>query len=194
MDIGAYWNTIVKTLHDGLMIIDPKGVILTVNPAAEKLTGYSSDELIGQSCRILDCTGCDIIGKGAGKEWCSLYSGGQVRDKECLITNKAKRSLHILKNASVLYDDNGDILGAIETLTDITAIVQQQQEIDALRQSCRLDDGYHGLLGDSPPIQRLIALIGSLAPSNAPVLILGESGTGKELVARAIHEAGPRKK
>jgi PAS domain S-box-containing protein len=192
MDIGAYWKTITKTLHDGLLVIDPKGQILAVNPAAERLTGYSSAELIGQSCRILDCTGCDIIGKGAGEHWCSLYSAGQVRDKKCLITNKDKRALNIIKNASVLHDDHGQIIGAIETLTDITTFVQQQREIESLRKSCRLDEGYHGLRGDSAPMQRLIDLIESLAPSHAPVLILGQSGTGKELVARAIHEAGPR--
>ncbi|MHC4104501.1 MAG: PAS domain S-box protein, partial [Planctomycetota bacterium] len=40
MDISRYWKTIVDTLQDGLMVMDPKGTILAVNPAAEKLTGY----------------------------------------------------------------------------------------------------------------------------------------------------------
>jgi DNA-binding NtrC family response regulator len=43
------------------------------------------------------------------------------------------------------------------------------------------------LIGNSPGIQEVKRLIGRIAPSDKPVLILGESGTGKELVARAIH-------
>ncbi|WPC04402.1 sigma-54-dependent transcriptional regulator [Pseudomonas sp. MBLB4123] len=48
------------------------------------------------------------------------------------------------------------------------------------------------LLGDSPPMQTLRKQILKLARSQAPVYISGESGSGKELVARLIHEQGPR--
>lgn len=48
------------------------------------------------------------------------------------------------------------------------------------------------LLGNSPPMQALRKQIGKLARSQAPIYISGESGSGKELVARLIHEQGPR--
>ncbi|MGY8819036.1 MAG: sigma-54-dependent transcriptional regulator [Pseudomonadales bacterium] len=48
------------------------------------------------------------------------------------------------------------------------------------------------LLGASPPMNVLRKQIGKLARSQAPVYISGESGSGKELVARLIHEQGPR--
>jgi two-component system response regulator PilR (NtrC family) len=48
------------------------------------------------------------------------------------------------------------------------------------------------MLGDSPAIQELRITIAKLARSQAPVYISGESGVGKELVARLIHEQGPR--
>ncbi|WP_313285522.1 sigma-54-dependent transcriptional regulator [Stutzerimonas kunmingensis] len=48
------------------------------------------------------------------------------------------------------------------------------------------------LLGSSPPMKALRKQIGKLARSQAPVYISGESGSGKELVARLIHEQGPR--
>jgi two-component system response regulator HydG len=53
---------------------------------------------------------------------------------------------------------------------------------------------FDGLIGRSARMQQLYDLIGKVSQHSYPVLILGESGTGKELVARCIHELGPRRK
>jgi len=51
---------------------------------------------------------------------------------------------------------------------------------------------YYGIIGESPPMQKVFRAIDKTAATSATVLITGESGVGKELVARAIHCAGPR--
>ncbi len=51
-----------------------------------------------------------------------------------------------------------------------------------------------GILGDHPAMQRVLKMVGQVAPTRATVLITGESGTGKELVAAAIHHNSARSK
>src|SRR5260370_13683823 len=53
--------------------------------------------------------------------------------------------------------------------------------------------GFGGLIGTSVKMQQVYDLIGKVSKHTYPVLILGESGTGKELVARSIHNLGPRR-
>jgi DNA-binding NtrC family response regulator len=53
-------------------------------------------------------------------------------------------------------------------------------------------DTLGGLRGRTPAMRRLMANIETAAKNIAPVLVVGESGTGKEVIARALHELGPR--
>ena len=77
------------------MVMDTHGNILAMNPAAERLTGYAAEELIGSNCRELNCTGCKVFGRGPGKDWCSLFEKGVVKDKKCLILFTSARAWEI---------------------------------------------------------------------------------------------------
>ncbi|HEU0224232.1 MAG TPA: sigma-54 dependent transcriptional regulator [Steroidobacteraceae bacterium] len=76
-------------------------------------------------------------------------------------------------------------------VSDLRKLVNQALKLSQARLVA--EGGGRRLLGDSEPMQRLREMIGRVARSQAPVHITGESGTGKELVARLIHESGPRK-
>src|SRR6266478_679259 len=57
----------------------------------------------------------------------------------------------------------------------------------------RVSGKLRNIIGHSPALEKVLAQIATVAPTEANVLILGESGTGKELVARAIHDMSARK-
>jgi len=54
--------------------------------------------------------------------------------------------------------------------------------------------GRFGIIGNSPAMQKIFARLEKMVRSDYPVLVTGESGTGKELIARALHQYGPRKR
>jgi two-component system NtrC family response regulator len=64
-------------------------------------------------------------------------------------------------------------------------------ELARLRAGLEVDD--LGLVGLTPPMQQLRAMVRRVAPTRVSVLVLGPTGTGKELVARALHEGSPRR-
>lgn len=189
MDNSLY-RIVAETMREGLLVVDTAGLILAVNPAFEIMTGYSSSELVGKRCTVLNCTGCKIFGKAAEKQWCGLFTRGSIRDRRCNISAKGGRTLHVIKHATVLRDETGCVTGAVETLTDISEMVRKEEEIHALRSTLHQQAGVLGMVGTSRAIQDLLHLIENVALSSAPVLIYGESGVGKELVARAVHEFG----
>jgi PAS domain S-box-containing protein len=192
MDIGKQWRQIIDSVPDGIIIVDEKGNFVAANQMAQLMTGYSEKELKGQSCRVLNCTGCKIVGTGKGKNWCGLFSEGLIREKKCVITNRRNRTIPIIKNATVLFDEKNEIVGAIETLKDISENINYKNELASIKRMYYIDDGFHGIIGRTPVMQSLYEHIESVASLDTPVMILGESGTGKEMVAKALHETGNR--
>jgi PAS domain S-box-containing protein len=190
--LNDYWKAVVDTIQDGVMIVSPEGTIISVNRGFEEITGYSRDEVLGNSCAILNCSACEIARKAKGCHWCVMFQKGNLKKQKCLMIRKDGRPVHILKNASVLKDEAGNITGAVETITDVTDLVEKETQIETFRRELDSEDRFHGLIGISAPMQKVFELITNAAQADAPVIIHGESGTGKELVAKAIHEAGPR--
>jgi formate hydrogenlyase transcriptional activator len=62
-----------------------------------------------------------------------------------------------------------------------------------LREEIKQDHHFDEIVGNSPTLRQMIALIQRVAPTDATALILGETGTGKELVVRALHERSARR-
>ena len=76
-------------------------------------------------------------------------------------------------------------------LERVAARLKPASESRQLRERIRAKQGFAGMIGRSPEMEKLYRLIAKVSRSTHPVLVQGESGTGKELVARAIHFTGP---
>ncbi|MFP4163158.1 MAG: sigma-54 interaction domain-containing protein [Chitinispirillaceae bacterium] len=179
-------DMILQTLAEGLFIIDKKGTIIYCNKALEQMTGRPKTQLVGQSCCTLMKEAC------SPPPDCSLYSRGSVTDTECSIKHISGKTIPVIKNARVLTDADGEILGAVETLTDISKLKTTEQRLTHLERQFKRRDGIGALVGRSSRMQELYSLLEMAAQSHATILISGESGTGKELAASAIHLSSSR--
>ena len=190
-----YWERVIDTMNEALMIISKEGVILSVNRAFEEMTGYSASEITGQLCTLLECNACEKAIDGKSTHWCKLFEPDHEDIRRCRCEIVTKDGLHLpaIKNASVLYDEDGKTLGSVETLMDISEIDRLDKKVELLTRQLDDAEGYCGLIGLSSEMKNVCGIIEKAAKSDAPVIIMGESGTGKDLVARAIHDRGNRR-
>ncbi|MDH5298362.1 MAG: sigma 54-interacting transcriptional regulator [Desulfobulbaceae bacterium] len=114
------------------------------------------------------------------------------------------RSRFIYFLAAPIFDSEGRMIGAVETLQDFTRQKQLEtflkEESDKLRQEnitlkSAMTERYRfgDIIGKSEAMQEVYELIARAAASESNVIVYGESGTGKELVARAIHQMSDRR-
>ncbi len=193
--IGRHWRSILDTLSDGVAVIDPFGKVLMVNQALCHLTGFEPHELVGRPCTVFNCDACDRTRLSRGDSWCELFSGQQPENREmsCRFIRKDGTYLPAVKVAALLRDADGRLLGAVETVTDLSEIRRRDQKISELAHQLAVEEDFMGMVGQSPAMRQVYRLVEKAAQGHAPVLIHGESGTGKELVARAIHDLGERR-
>jgi two-component system nitrogen regulation response regulator NtrX len=83
--------------------------------------------------------------------------------------------------------DSDRLLLTVRNALHQTALTAENQQFK------RAADEQHAMVGTSPALKSVRALIDRVGPTGARVLITGENGSGKELVARAIHAASPRR-
>lgn len=86
--------------------------------------------------------------------------------------------------------DPGELLAHVNKASEDKRL---RQEVSRLRGQLREGWHYRHIIGRSASMQKVFAVIERAAPVKTTVLVTGESGTGKEMVARALHEASPRR-
>ena len=177
-----FFKVILSSIADGVFTVDSNRVITSFNPAAEKITGIPASKAIGKRCQ--DIFHSDICEKCLLKE--TLMTGVEVIDQPVNIINHMGEKIPISISTAVLKDDGGEILGAVETFRDLSAI-------EHLRKELSKNYSFEDIVSRSPLIHKLFAILPDIAESESTVLIQGPSGSGKEMFARAIHNLSPRK-
>ena len=192
LEFSRHLKDIVDAVRDGIMIVDTDGRILMVNAAMVRMTGFPENEMIGSPCTILDCDACDQLRSATEEKWCRLFVRKRVSNKRCTMTKKGGAYLNAVKEAFVLKDERGKVIGALEIYTDTTELDAKDAKIRELLRLLHKDTGFQDMVGHNQSMQKIYQIIEKVARRDGTVLISGESGTGKELVADAIHELGKR--
>ena len=192
--------------------------IMYWNKACEALTGFKAVEMIGTDrhwepfYKHKRPIVADLVMKNDLNEFFSLYRDkkpGQSR----IIPNAWEafdwfrmcgQPLHLHFMAAPVYDERGRLLGAVETLHDLSGRMLAMLAPDQSRRNIlprghleqaafiRNNIRFGLLVGNSPAMLRVYDILAKAAGSSANVIIYGESGTGKEVVARTIHDLSSR--
>ena len=173
---------ILESIAEGVFTVDKNFKINFFNKAAEKITGFKREEVLGKFCKHIFRTNqcysnCPIA--------LALESNSNIYDLEAQYTKKNGDPIPIKFNSAVLYNENEEPTGGIVTFRDISELV-------SFKKAYSKETQFHGVIGVSKQMQEIFELIREISASDAPVLIHGESGTGKEMIANAIQATSAR--
>jgi PAS domain S-box-containing protein len=212
-DIERENRLILRAAGEGIYGVNAEGKTTFVNPVAERLLGWTAEELTGRDIHtIVHHTRPD--GSHYPHDECPIYAAfrdGAVRRVNDEVFWRKDGTPVWVEYTSTPIRDRNVIVGAVIVFRDVSERKEADQrlraallEVDTLRQRLELENAYlqeeirtetnaAGIIGRSQAIEATMRQITLVAPTNATVLITGESGTGKELIARAIHEESERK-
>jgi len=176
-------DVVLDSIADGVFSVDENWEITSFNRAAERITGVPREEAIGRPC-------CDVFRASICEAECALRQTLQtdrpVVDKLAYIVSVEGRRVPISISAAPLRDWDDKVIGGVETFRDLSVVEQLRKE---LQEKYTFGD----IIGRSPAMLRLFAVLPQFGDSNSTILIEGASGTGKELFARAIHDCSRRR-
>ncbi len=173
---------ILDNIADGVFTVDTNWRITSFNRAAEKITGVSGKVAIGSYCS--DIFHSSICGKSCAIA--ASISSGQPDGNRCIqIRNADNEPVPVSISAAPLYDNQGNLIGGVETFRDLRPSKAQQY-------GCCKQKQMGDIISNSPAMSRIFEILPQIAQSDSNVLILGESGTGKEVLAKTLHKLSNR--
>lgn len=175
---------ILDNIADGVFTVDTNWRVTSFNKAAERITGLPQEVAIGRPCS-------EVFHASICGDSCAIahsISSGKPESNRCItICNVDGARVPVSICAAPMYDNNGILIGGVETFRDLRVVKALQRKIF---QRERLGE----MISKSAPMKKIFDILPQIAQSESNVLILGESGTGKELVAWSLHNMSERSK
>jgi PAS domain S-box-containing protein len=131
-----YLNSILENISDGVMALDLDGVITTFNKAAQTITDFRADEIIGKKYdNIFYC-------QEPGKKFLNniLREITLLSGKETLIKNKAGEKVPVIAYTSPITDEKSCVRGIVITFNDISRIKALETEIERSKRLASLGE------------------------------------------------------
>ena len=126
---GLFNRLIISSVADGVFTVDQKWNITSFNAAAEKITGWQSEEVLGKPCR-------EIFHSSACGRNCLLQSsvseGTDHIDQTIFMRHREGHYIPVSISSSPLLDDQGNIIGGIETFRDNTMSLRKSLILDSI--------------------------------------------------------------
>ncbi len=135
-------ETILSNLHDALYIVDRDCRITYWNKAAEEITGYASEEVLGKSCADGLFVRVDRRGSQLGEGKCPLVQSmedGQGRDAEVFLHHRSGHRVAVLVRVAPLRDDGGQVVGGVELFIENPSRDAMRVQLDELRKLALID-------------------------------------------------------
>jgi PAS domain S-box-containing protein len=172
---------ILDNLSDGIIAHDKERRILFFNRAAEEITGYQRQDILGRDCH-------EAFGRPFCGDRCSFKDGSPDSFEHAtyplnIFTPKGKLR-RIEMRVTGMLDHDGAFVGVLASFRDLTELMGLRLQLGELT--------HFGIVGKDPKMIQIFREIQELAANDYPVCITGETGTGKELVANAIHDQSLR--
>lgn len=136
------YKNILENLHDGLYFVDKNRVITYWNKAAEKISGYSADEVVGKSCADSILTHVTCLGEHLCSGDCPLMKTMRdniSREDRIYLHHKDGHRLLVSVSTSPLFDDDGEVIGGIELFSNLTQNDVNEARIKELETLAFLD-------------------------------------------------------
>jgi PAS domain S-box-containing protein len=177
-----FTQDILDSLAEGIYTVNKDFKINSFNRAAEIITGYKKEEVLGKFCKnimssercLKDCPIAKV-----------LEGGDIIHDVDNTIINRNGQEVPIKMNAAVFRNSNSDPIGGVVSFRDMSYLENVQSSL--LKQT-----QFYGIIGQSKVMREIYTLIREIADTNSSVFLGGESGTGKELIANAIQAESSR--
>lgn len=124
---------ILQAISDGVYVTDRQRRIVYWNQAAERITGWRAEEVLGKSC--YDNILCHVDKDGhrlCGEEYCPLHRAmrtGRASEAPSLVfaQDKSGRRVPVMVNVSPIVDGQGKVIGGVEVFRDYSAQIHDQE-------------------------------------------------------------------